>query len=127
MDRIFVAIDVETTGLEAGVDEIIEVAAVKFRPGEVLETFARLIRPRHTLPLKTSRLTHITPEMLTDAPRFSEVAPDLAKCVPSSAVAVLGPWMGSRRAQRDPVTVRPRTGAQAEADSVRFRPPACRS
>jgi DNA polymerase-3 subunit epsilon/ATP-dependent DNA helicase DinG len=82
-DRIYVAIDVETTGLEAGVDELIEVAAVKFRPGEVLETFAQLIRPRHTLPLKIAQLTHITSEMLTNAPRFSEVAPKLATFVKS--------------------------------------------
>ena len=53
MDRTFVAIDVETTGLEAGVDEIIEVAAVKFRGDEVLETFSQLVKPRHSLPLKT--------------------------------------------------------------------------
>ncbi|MDZ4719386.1 MAG: helicase C-terminal domain-containing protein [Roseiflexaceae bacterium] len=83
MDRIFVAIDVETTGLDAKVDELIEVAAVKFRPGEVLETFSQLIRPHHTLPLKISQLTHITPEMLVGAPRFPEVAPELAKFVKS--------------------------------------------
>ena len=62
MDRTFVAIDVETTGLEAGVDEIIEVAAVKFRADEVLETFSRLVKPRHSLPLKISRLTGISAE-----------------------------------------------------------------
>jgi DNA polymerase III subunit epsilon len=57
LDKIFVAIDVETTGLEPGVDEIIEVAAVKFRGDEVLETFSHLVRPRHSLPLKITRLT----------------------------------------------------------------------
>ncbi|MEN9935257.1 MAG: hypothetical protein RLZZ387_1836 [Chloroflexota bacterium] len=83
MERIYVAIDVETTGLEAGVDEIIEVAAVKFRGAEVLETYQQLVRPRHTLPLKVTRLTGITPEMVTDVPKFSEVAPDLARFLKS--------------------------------------------
>jgi predicted DnaQ family exonuclease/DinG family helicase len=83
MDRIYVAIDVETTGLEAGVDEIIEIAAVKFQGAEVLETFQQLVKPRHTLPLKVSRLTGITPEMVADAPKFSAVAPDLARFLKS--------------------------------------------
>jgi DNA polymerase III epsilon subunit-like protein len=48
VNTIFVAIDVETTGLEAGTDEIIEVAAVKFRGTEVLETFQRLVRRRRS-------------------------------------------------------------------------------
>src|SRR5919206_4772896 len=83
MDRTFVAIDVETTGLEAGTDEIIEIAAVKFAGDEVLETFQKLVKPRHSLPLKIARLTGISDEMLADAPRFSEVAPDLVRFVKS--------------------------------------------
>lgn len=78
MDRIYITVDVETTGLEVGVDEIIEVAAVKFRADEVLETFSELVQPHHTLPLNSARLTGITPEMLEGAPRFSEIAPRLA-------------------------------------------------
>ena len=53
MDRTFVAIDVETTGLEAGTDEIIEVAAVKFTGDTVLETFQKLVKPHHSLPLNS--------------------------------------------------------------------------
>ena len=83
IDKIFIAIDVETTGLEAGTDEIIEVAAVKFRPGEVLETFAQLVKPRHSLPLKVTQLTHITTEMVADAPAFSAVAPELVRFLKS--------------------------------------------
>jgi DNA polymerase III alpha subunit (gram-positive type) len=51
MNQIYIAIDVETTGLEAGVDEIIEIAAVKFNADEVLETFSTLVQPVHSLPL----------------------------------------------------------------------------
>src|SRR5256885_12530173 len=83
MDRTFSAIDVETTGLEAGVDEIIEVGAVKFCGDEVLETFSYLVQPRHSLPLKITRLTGITDDMLAEAPRFSMIAPDLVRFVKS--------------------------------------------
>src|SRR5439155_14944958 len=76
-------IDVETTGLEPGVDEIIEVAAVKCSGDDVLETFEQLVKPRHSLPLKTTRLTRITDGMLAGAPRFSEIAPDLVRFVKS--------------------------------------------
>lgn len=83
MDRTYIALDVETTGLEAGVDEIIEVAAVKFCGDQVLETFQHLVKPRHSIPLKISRLTGITQADLADAPPFSQVAPDLVRFVRS--------------------------------------------
>ncbi|HEY0733592.1 MAG TPA: helicase C-terminal domain-containing protein [Herpetosiphonaceae bacterium] len=83
MNTIFVAIDVETTGLEAGTDEIIEVAAVKFRETEVLETFQRLVRPRHSLPIKIAQLTGINAEDLETALPFPQVAPDFVRFVKS--------------------------------------------
>ncbi|PLS83735.1 MAG: DNA polymerase III subunit epsilon [Chloroflexi bacterium] len=86
MNTIFVAIDVETTGLEAGTDEIIEVAAVKFRDTEVLETFQRLVRPRHSLPIKIAQLTGINAQELEAAPPFHAVAPDFVRFVKSYPV-----------------------------------------
>lgn len=80
-DRIYVALDVETTGLVAGVDEIIEVAAVRFRGDEVLETYSQLVRPRQALPLKITRLTGITPEHLAQAPRFNAIGAELARFI----------------------------------------------
>jgi DNA polymerase III epsilon subunit family exonuclease len=82
-DRIYISIDVETTGLQSGVDEIIEVAAVKFRGREVLETYQQLVRPRQSLPLKITRLTGITPEHLADMPRFVQIGADLARFIKS--------------------------------------------
>lgn len=86
IDRVFVAVDVETTGLEAGKDEIIEVAAVRFRGDTVLETFASLVAPRHSVPLKIQRLTSISAEMLVGQPRFAQIAPDLARFLGSDPI-----------------------------------------
>lgn len=83
MERVFVAIDVETTGLVAGVDEIIEVAAVKFRGREILERYSQLVQPRQALPLKITRLTGITPEDLAGAPRFNEIGGEVARFIKS--------------------------------------------
>ncbi len=80
-ERIFVALDVETTGLQAGVDEIIEFAAVKFRNGEILERFDQLIAPHQPLPLKITRLTGITPQDLVNAPRFNDVGGKIASFI----------------------------------------------
>lgn len=80
-DRVFVAIDVETTGLVAGVDEIIEVAAVKFRGREILERYSQLVRPRQSLPLKITRLTGITPEDVAAAPPFNAIGADVARFI----------------------------------------------
>ncbi|EFO81456.1 DNA polymerase III, epsilon subunit [Oscillochloris trichoides DG-6] len=82
-ERIFVALDVETTGLQAGIDEIIEFAAVKFRDGEILERFSQLIAPRQPLPLKITRLTGITAQDLADAPHFNDVGGKIAGFIKS--------------------------------------------
>ncbi len=80
-NRIYVAIDVETTGLQSGLDEIIEVAAVTFRGREILDRFSQLVRPRQSVPLKVTRLTGIDPTALTQAPRFNEIGAELARFI----------------------------------------------
>ena len=42
----FVAFDLETTGLTPVVDRIVEIGAVRFRNGEMIETFQELIDPQ---------------------------------------------------------------------------------
>ena len=42
---IFVAIDIETTGLDSRKDKIIEIAAVKFSYDGIIDTFSSLINP----------------------------------------------------------------------------------
>lgn len=66
----FIALDLETTGLDFENDEIIEVAMAKFKDGKIIETFDSLIKPKQELNEFVSRLTGINKEDLVDAPVF---------------------------------------------------------
>lgn len=72
-DATYVVFDVETTGLSAVYDTIIELAAVKIKNGEVIETFERFANPHHPLSNTTIELTGITDDMVKDAPDISVV------------------------------------------------------
>lgn len=62
-----VALDLETTGLHAEQDSIIEVAAVKFQGQTILERFETLVNPGRSLPYRVQRLTGITTQQLAGA------------------------------------------------------------
>jgi len=68
VSALFVAFDVETTGLIAGVDRIVELAAVLFDGDEVGEVFSSLVNPGVPMPEEVSKVTGITDEMLAGAP-----------------------------------------------------------
>ncbi|MCP4357403.1 MAG: DNA polymerase III subunit epsilon [Chloroflexi bacterium] len=68
MTTTYVTIDVETTGLDANNDRIIEVAAVTFRDNEILDEFSSLVNPHRDLPPYITQLTGITQEMVDGAP-----------------------------------------------------------
>ncbi len=76
-DQHWVALDLETTGLDTENDDIIEVGAVKYRGAERLEEFQRLVNPLRPLPEFVQSLTGITPTELAKASPFSAVADEL--------------------------------------------------
>ena len=59
MDRTFVALDLETTGLTPRLDRIIEVGAVRFQGDQVLASFQSLVRPEVGIPRAVQELTGI--------------------------------------------------------------------
>ena len=75
----FIAFDFETTGLNPSVDQITEFAGVRFRSGEIDETFSTLVNPGFPIPEKIIRITGITDEMVADSPSPSEVTPQIAE------------------------------------------------
>lgn len=72
-DDTYVVFDVETTGLSVVSDTIIELAGVKIKNGEVIDTFESFANPHRKLSAFTSELTGITDEMLIGAPEIEEV------------------------------------------------------
>ena len=75
--QAMVSLDLETTGLDAQRDAIIEVGAVKFQGREVLGTYTTLVNPFRPLSTFVQRLTGIGQEEVATAPSFSAVAVDL--------------------------------------------------
>lgn len=64
----YIAVDLETTGLNPKLDKIIEIGAVKVIAGQVTEQYHTLICPRQTLKERVVELTGIQDDMLIDAP-----------------------------------------------------------
>ena len=75
--RTFVALDLETTGLDAREHEIIEIAAVRFEEGRPVDTWQTLVRPRRPIPAHITRITGIHNGMVADAPSIRQVVPEL--------------------------------------------------
>ncbi|ERK56477.1 DNA polymerase III, alpha subunit [Gemella bergeri ATCC 700627] len=72
-DATYVVFDVETTGLSAERDRLIEIAAVKVKNGAQIDTFESYINPKRPISELITRLTSITDEDVKDAPFEKEV------------------------------------------------------
>ncbi|MBN1127883.1 MAG: hypothetical protein JXA71_02780 [Chitinispirillaceae bacterium] len=70
----FVAIDVETTGLDFSRDRVIEVGAVQFIAGKPGREFAAFVNPGVPIPDTITELTSISNSDVATAPPFSAIA-----------------------------------------------------
>lgn len=71
----FVVFDLETTGLSATNNEIIEIGAIRFVNDEAREQFHTYIKPKRKITQKITDITGITNEMVKDAPTIEDVLP----------------------------------------------------
>lgn len=88
-ERVYVALDLETTGLSATDDAIIEIGAVRFQGDHVVERFETLVNPRRRIPAFITQMTGISNEDVADAPALAAVAPELLAFVGSDVAAVM--------------------------------------
>jgi len=71
----YVVLDVETTGLRPGPDRVIEIAGLRLRGGQIVDSFQTLVNPLRRLPPFIVQLTGITNEMIAKAPPAEQILP----------------------------------------------------
>lgn len=86
LSNIFVAIDVETTGLSPIANELIEISAIKYDGKNKIDTFTSLIKPRAKIPYYITNITGITNEMVKNSPYVEEIMPSLIKFIEENPI-----------------------------------------
>ena len=81
-----VVFDLETTGLSANKDKIIEIGAVKVENGRIIDRFSSFVNPHQPLEPKIVKLTGIDDEILADAPDDTKVLPDFLEFIKDSVL-----------------------------------------
>ena len=76
--RDFTAIDIETTDRDTETAEIVEIAAVRVRDGQVVETFASLVKPTVAIAPGAMEQHGIRQADVTMAPTFADIWPKFA-------------------------------------------------
>src|SRR3989440_5986216 len=77
----FVVLDTETTGLRPGPNRVIEIAGIRMRAGEVIDSFQSLVNPNRRLPPFIVQFTGITQEMVARAPGAEQIFPDFLQFI----------------------------------------------
>ncbi|MBD3409038.1 MAG: DNA polymerase III subunit epsilon, partial [Ignavibacteriales bacterium] len=76
---LFAVLDVETTGLVAKRDRVIEVAVALMKDGVVEDRFESFVNPGRKVPGEITKLTGIADEDVEHAPYFEEIASELVR------------------------------------------------
>lgn len=71
----FACIDVETTGLDAKSDRVIELAGAIFTKDAIIDEFESLIDPEREIPQESQAIHNISIDMVHGKPKIAEVLP----------------------------------------------------
>lgn len=88
-ERVYVALDLETTGLDAKRDAIIEIGAVRFQGNRILDRFVTFVNPQRAVPLRVQQITNIRNSDVADAPSLETILPELLAFVRHDVAALI--------------------------------------
>ncbi len=89
----FIAFDLETTGTVPGVDQIVEIGAVRFNNGVVESVFSTLVDPQKPIPPGATAVNGITDDMVRGKPRIETLLKSFSEfCEDSILVAHNAPF-----------------------------------
>lgn len=83
----YVILDLETTGFSAKtMAKIIEIGAIKVKNGKIVEEFSTFVNPEVNIKQEISDITHITNEMVKNAPTIDRVLPSFRKFIGNALI-----------------------------------------
>ncbi|MDR3000600.1 MAG: 3'-5' exonuclease [Fibromonadaceae bacterium] len=77
----FIALDLETTGLDPDKDEIINIALVRFENGNIAASLDFIVKPQKELSSFVNYLTGISQSELDEAKPFKDIAPEILEFI----------------------------------------------
>ena len=86
IDTTYCVFDLETTGLSFRTEKITEIGIMKVKNGEVIDSFSSFVNPEKPIPQKVIDVTHITDDMVADAPKIEELLPKILEFMGDSVL-----------------------------------------
>lgn len=82
----YTILDIETTWLSKYKHKITEIAAIKFDWNNIIWEYQTLINPERNIPTEITKLTWITNEMVSNAPKFIEIIPNFLNFIENDII-----------------------------------------
>ncbi len=86
MDKDYVVLDLETTGLDVMTNGITEIGAVKIHKGKITEQWTTLVKPDYPISPGALETSGITEAMVKDKPKITVVLPDFIKFIEDATI-----------------------------------------
>ena len=86
IDTEYCVLDLETTGISHITEKITEIGIIKIKNGKEIDTFETFVNPEKHIPEQVQEITHITDEMVANAPKIEEVLPKMIEFIGDSVV-----------------------------------------
>ena len=86
IDTEYCILDIETTGLSFRTEKITEFGIMKYKNGEVIDSFESFVNPEKPIPKEVVDITNITDEMVKYAPTIKEIMPKVLEFIGDSVL-----------------------------------------
>ena len=86
IDTTYCVLDLETTGLSFRTEKITEIGIMKYKDGEVIDSFSTFVNPQRPIPQEVIDVTNITDEMVADAPTIDQIMPKVLEFIGDSVI-----------------------------------------
>jgi len=91
-DKSLAIVDVETTGMSARHNRIIEIAIIRIEGNKIADTFTTCINPQVSIPSFITHITGISNEDVENAPVFAKVKHKIKKILKDATFVAHNVW-----------------------------------